>query len=176
MRSAALILLSIAPLCAQGLLPDWEVKKQMETVNQTMARFEPLLKQIAPQDWVTLKGASPTYVKQHEALLTEIGYLNTSTKTLAERPNRMTAALDSYLRMQAIETRMNSLIEGIRKYQSNATAELFEGLLVETAASREIIRQHLTELVAEREQEYDALEREAQRCRLQTAAPASKKK
>ena len=75
---------------------------------------------------------------------------------------------------------LTSLIEGVRKYQNPALADLLRGVMSENNASRQQLRQYLVDLAAIKEQEFKVMDQEAQRCRevisgQPTATPAKKK-
>jgi hypothetical protein len=165
MRHCALLLAAPLLVAAQGLLPEWELKPKLEEVIQQTQRFRPLVEKLNPAEWVK-DGASPAYGAQHEALLNEIRYLETNARALMGQPDRMTLALETFTRMQSIESRVVSLSAAVRRYQNPAVADLLDGLMSETAASREIVRQYAWDLVAQREAEMSILEKEAQRCRI----------
>ena len=158
----------------QGLPPEWEVRKLLDEVNGQTKRLTPMVQQLRPEEW-TKAGAPGAYVTQRQSLLDEIGYLEHSTKALAAKYDRMSLALQCHTRLSTIESRMMSLTGAVRRYQNPALADLLESLMSETAGSREKFRQYAWDLVAAREQEFDVLEQEAQRCRSgprSTQAPA----
>jgi hypothetical protein len=170
---AALCALSAGCLAAQsgGIAPEWEVRKQMH-----VQRFEPVLDQIHAEEWVK-KGAPQAYVGQLASTRAQIGYLVGSTKDLAAHPERMTTALDAFFRMESVDAMLRSVVAGIRKYQNPAVADLMAGLIADTSADREKLRQYLVDLAADREQQYRVMDQEAQRCRAalsRGAAPAPK--
>ncbi len=178
LRAAALCALSAGWLAAQsaGIPPEWEVRKQMTALAEHVQRFEPVLDQIHPEEWVT-KGAPQAYAGQLSRARAEIGYLVGSSKDLAAHPERMTAVLDTFFRMEAVTAILRSLAAGIRKYQNPAVAELLEGLIADTGADRDKLRRYLVDLAGDREQQYRVMDQEAQRCRAALsgkAAPAAK--
>jgi hypothetical protein len=67
-------------------------------------------------------------------------------------------------------------VAGIRKYQNPAVAEMLAGLIADTSADRDKLRQYLVDLAADREQQFRVMDQEAQRCRAVlshgTATPA----
>jgi len=176
--AAALCALSAGCMAAQsgGIPPEWEVRKQMTALAEHVQRFEPVLDQIHAEDWVK-KGAPQAYVGQLASTRAQIGYLVGSTKELAAHPERMTTALDTFFRMESVEAMLRSVVAGIRKYQNPAVAELLAGLIADTSADRDKLRQYLVDLAADREQQYKVMDQEAQRCRAalsRGAAPAAK--
>ena len=147
-----------------GLPPEWEVRKQLDELLAQTKRFDPVLDQLQPETWVA-NGAPEAYVTQFKSLRDEVKYLSQVAATLSRQPEKMSAAFDAYQRMQLIESRLQSLAEGIRRYQNPAVADLLLGLVNETNGSRERLRQYVFELIVQREKERDVLEKEAQRCR-----------
>lgn len=172
MRHCVLLLAAPWMMLAQGLLPEWELKPKLEEVIQQTQRFQPLVEKLTPEAWVK-EGAPAAYVSQRQTLLDEIRYLETNARALMAKPDRMTLALETFTRMQSIESRVVSLSAAVRRYQNPAVADLLDGLMSETAASREIVRQYAWELVAQREAEMTILEKEAQRCRINSTRVAT---
>ena len=72
---------------------------------------------------------------------------------------------ETYLRMQAMESTLGSLIEGIRKYQNPALADLAQSVMTENSTNRDRLSQYLRDLAAQKEKEFQVADREAQRCR-----------
>lgn len=166
MRILVLLFTTLGMVEAQdaGLPPEWEVRKQLDELLAQTKRFDPVLDQLQPETWVA-NGAPEAYVTQFKSLRDEVKYLSQVAATLSRQPEKMSAAFDAYQRMQLIESRLQSLAEGIRRYQNPAVADLLLGLVNETNGSRERLRQYVFELIVQREKERDVLEKEAQRCR-----------
>jgi uncharacterized membrane protein YccC len=178
-----LVMLSLAPLGAvaqqPGVPTDWDVQKLVKAIADQSARFQPLVEQIRPKEWVA-KGASDTYVQQWDSAHAQAQTVKLSADNLVREPERLTAALDAYFRLQNLEVVLTSLIEGVRKYQNPALADLLRSVLSENSASRQQLRQYLVDLAAINEQEYKVMDEEAQRCResiskLPAAVPPKKK-
>ena len=176
--AATLCALSAGCLAAQsgGIPPEWEVRKQMTELAEHVQRFGPVLDQIHAEEWVK-KGAPPAYVSQLASTRAQIGYLVGSTKDLAAHPERMSMALDTFFRMESVEAMLRSVVAGIRKYQNPAVAEMLAGLIADTGADRDKLRQYVLDLAADRDQQFRVMDQEAQRCRAalsRGAAPAAK--
>src|SRR5262245_54170238 len=178
-----LLALAIPPLCAgaqqAGIPTEWDVQKLVQSIASQSARVQPLVDQIRPKDWVAA-GASDTYVQQWSSARSQAESLKISSDNLVREPARLTAALDTYFRLQNLEAVMTSLIDGVRKYQNPALADLLRGVLSESNSSRQQLRQYLVDLASIKEQEFQVMDQEAQRCRegisrQPTAAPAKKK-
>ncbi|MBY0375862.1 MAG: hypothetical protein K2Q23_17835 [Bryobacteraceae bacterium] len=166
MRTISLVFLIAGISAAQdaGLPPEWEVRKQLDELVQQTKRFDPVLDQLQPENWIA-NGAPEAYVTQFKSLRDEVKYLGQVAGNLSRQPERMSVAFDAYQRMQLIESRLQSLAEGIRRYQNPAVADLLLSLVSETNGSRDRLRQYVFELIVQREKERDVLEKEAQRCR-----------
>lgn len=165
-----LAFLALAPLLALaqsgGIPPEWELRKQLTALNDHVQRIRPLLDQLKPEDWVS-QGAPALYTDQVKRTRAEIDYLVGSSKALMEHPEKLTVALDTLFRMQAVDAMLRSISAGVRKYQNPAVAELLDGLVNGASADREQLRQYVVDLAADREQQFRIADREAQRCRAQ---------
>ena len=79
--------------------------------------------------------------------------------------DRLTLALDTYFRMQAMESRSHSLTEAYAKYQSPGWPIRCKPSFRRMASNRDQLRQYMQDLAAEKEQEFKIADNEAQRCR-----------
>lgn len=152
------------PAFQDGFLPEWEVRRLVDTLHATVQRFEPILQQFQPEAWAK-NGASPEYAKQVARARQEIAVLRTSAERLAKAPNRSVQALDVYLRMENLEQNLNSITAAARRYQSPELAESVENALNEASGLRQRLRSYMVDLVAAKERESDVMDSEAQRCR-----------
>lgn len=160
-----------------GVTADWDITPTLDALSAQAKRLKPILDQLTPQEWVA-KGAPDTYIQQWKRAQDELGYLVDSAKAVEKQPERLTLALDTYFRLQSLEMRLNSLVEGVRNYQNPAVGDLLMGVLAENSANRDKLRQYITDLAATKEQEFQIVDKEAQRCRgvlTQTPKPAPKK-
>lgn len=160
-----------------GVPTEWDTRKTLSEISAQVKRWKPLLDQMRPQDWIA-KGAPDTYVAQLKSAQAELGYLLASTQQLARDPEKLSVTLETLFRMQALESMLESLGEGIRRYQNPALADLLRGIVAENAGNRDKLRQYAVELAALREQEFQVMNREAQRCRakLSKQPPAEREK
>jgi hypothetical protein len=178
-RVTVLATLCAAALAAQsgGIPPEWEVHKQLSSLVGHIERFKPVLEQLKPEDW-TKQGAPAAYQNQLQRTRAEIEYLAGSSKQLAARPERVTLALETFLRLQAVDALLRSVAAGVRKYQNPAIADLIESMISDAGADRDQLRQYLVDLAADREQQFAVVDQEAQRCRAalvrQPAGPVRK--
>lgn len=164
---------------AAGVPMDWDVQKLVQGIAAQSARLQPLVEQIHAKDWIA-KGAPDTYVQQWDSAHTQAQAVKLSSDNLVREPERLTAALDTYFRLQNLEVVLTSLVDGARKYQNPALADLVRSVMNENSASRQQLRQYIVDLAAVKEQEIKVMDGEAQRCREivskpQPAPPARKK-
>ena len=159
-----------APAPPPGVTPAWELKKQLDGLVTQVHRLTPLLDQVKPQDW-----GADGYREQHKGAKSEVEYLARSADALVKEPERMTFALEVFLRLEALEQMLESLSQGVRKYQNPALADLIQGSISENAVHRSRLRNYLTELVATKQDELRMANEEAQSCRAAALAKPLKK-
>jgi hypothetical protein len=170
------------PVLAQtaSVATPWDTAPMVAALSVQAARLKPILDQLTPKEWVA-KGAPDAYVAQWKGAEDELVFLSDSARALEKQPERLPLALDTYFRLQSLEIRLNSLVEGVRNYQNPAVGDLLMGVAAENSANRDKLRQYITDLAAAKEQEFQIADKEAQRCRgtltRQTPAkPAAPKK
>jgi hypothetical protein len=174
MKIAALFFAAVVAAPAQstsspGVTPAWELKKQLDGLVAQTRRLTPLLDQVKPQDW-----GADGYREQHKSAQAEVEYLARSAAALAAEPEKMTLALETFLRLEGLERMLDSLSEGVRRYQNPALAELIQGSISENLVHRSRLRNYLSELVATKQDELRIANDEAQSCRA-TAILSQKK-
>ena len=147
-----------------GVSSEWDVRKLLESLDLQAQHLKPIIDQVKPENWLA-HGAPDTYVTQGRAAQAELKYLLSSSELLSRQPERLTLALDTYFRMQAMESTFGSLIEGVRKYQNPALADLMQAMVAENSTNRDKLRQYIVDLAGQKEQEFKVADREAQRCR-----------
>ena len=183
LRIPVVALVSMLPFCAAaqqaGVPTEWDVQKLAAAIAAQSGRLQQMVDQIQPKDWVA-RGASDTYLQQWDSAHSQAASVKLSSDNLVQDPARLSAALDTYFRLQNLEVVLTSLIEGVRKYQNPALADLLRGVMSENSVSRQQLRQYLVDLAAIKEQEFKVMDQEAQRCREiisgpATAAPVKKK-
>ena len=161
-----------------GVESEWDLKTQLKTLTAAAKRMQPIFEQADPKNWRDPQ-AGQSYVAQGGAAQDEIRYLNGVADQLAKDPERLTLVLETFFRMQAVESSTSALIEGVRKYYNAPVAELLQAALVEHKNNRERLRVYLVDLAQTKEQEFTIMDKEAQRCRAfltkqPPPAPASK--
>lgn len=160
-----------------GVASEWDARKLIDALSQQAAHLKPIIDQVQPASWQA-KGAPAAYIVQWNSTQAELRYLINSADAFARQPERLTLGLDTYFRMQAMESSLRSLIEGVRKYQNPALASIMQSVVAENSTNRDRLRQYLTDLAAQKEDEFQVADREAQRCRaalLQQPAPKTRR-
>jgi hypothetical protein len=164
-----------APVGPQGLQPNWELKPHAEKLGKDIARLRPLYERLNPGEWLA-NGAAPAYQKQWTDFLNQVGYVQNVSSRLAAQPDRLSIAVETMVRLETLMQNGTSIAQAVRRYQNPAIAEVLEGELSAAGAEREWLRKLVSDLSSTREQELDAAEREAQRCRTQIMKPGATRK
>jgi hypothetical protein len=161
----------------QGLETPWDVRKILTELNAQTNELKPLLGQLNPQQWAN-KGASSTYIQQWQGAQRQLSDVLATTQQLAQKTENLTLALDTYFRLEALETTTRSLTEGAQRYGERATADKLNAYIAHSFTNRERLRDYLEDLAASTEQNFKTADEEAQRCRgmISKEAPASTKK
>lgn len=154
-----------------GLEPAWDIAVVLQEIGAHAGRLLPVLDQLDVPAWVA-KGASETYAAQLESSRQQTRALADEAAAMARNPEKLSGALQLFFRMQALENMLNSLQEGARKYQGPRVAQSLAALFGEGGANRERLRGYIVNLAAERELQFEVMDREAQRCRATLMAPA----
>jgi hypothetical protein len=165
------------PAVPQGVVSEWDARKMIEALGAQAQHLKPIIDQVQPADWQS-QGASGTYIAQWNTAQAQLKYLLVSADAFSKQPERLPLGLDAYFRMQAVDTALGSLVEGVRKYQNPALASIMQSVIAENSTNRDRLRQYLQDLANQKEQEFEVADREAQRCRaamLQQPAPKTKK-
>ncbi len=180
MRLTILLCLCAAPAYAQapssnppaaGLEPAWDIAVVLKEMSASAARLLPVLDQLDAPAWVA-KGASETYLAQLDSSRQQTRALAGDAIALARNPDKLSLALQMFFRMQGVEAMLNSLQEGARQYQSPKIAQSLAAVYAEGGVNRERFRSYIVNLAAERERQFEVMDREAQRCRATLMAPA----
>ena len=147
-----------------GLLPEWDIRAILEEMSAHATRLGPVLAQIDTAAWVK-KGASETYAQQLQSSKEQAVALAEGAKALAQNPEKLSASLELYFRITGLEDMLSSLGAGVRQYQDAALAGTLASLAAENGANRNRFQTYIVNLAAQREQECEVMDREAQRCR-----------
>src|SRR4051794_25050027 len=94
-----------------GVSAEWDISQTIEALSSQAKRLKPILDQLNPPQWVA-KGAPEAYVAQWQSAQKDLGYLTDSANALKKQPERLTLALETFFRLNSLETRLNSLVDG----------------------------------------------------------------
>jgi hypothetical protein len=169
MRSFLVLLLPLAAaatVSGQGLTTPWDLKKTLEALQSNGNRMLPVIEQLQPAEWVA-NGAPDGYQAQKSQVMLQLRGLTTQAQRLASDPEKLTLALDIFLRIETFDLNLQSLAEGVRTYHNPAIAELMIGMRNENGHARQALRSYMVELAEAKEQEFKIVDQEAQKCRSQ---------
>ncbi len=160
-----------------GLESQWDVQKLLESITAGARRLKPLVDQADPAKW-NYSDANQSYLAQWKTAGNEIEYLIGAAQNLSKQPEKLSLALETWFRLDAMENTLSSLAEGVQNHSTPALADQIRSTLAGNSASRERLRQYVLELANQKEQEYQIMDREAQRCRamLTRQPPTDRKK
>jgi hypothetical protein len=161
------VLLGSAACAQNGIAPIWDVKTMLRELVEQTDRYRSTVDKLSVVDWVNEKQASQTYLKQQEVVLTEVGHLKTVAERFSNSPEKLSLALDIYFRLQALESVTAALAEGVSRYESAEKAAVLNQLVSDNSNTRLKLRQYVMDLSVTKEQEFNTVEREAQRCQAE---------
>ncbi len=149
---------------APGYSAPWDIAKLTAALVAEAQRLKPLVAQADPQKWKDAKAAE-LYQGPWNSAQNERQYFTGSAEKLAKEPEKLTLAMEAYFRMEALQTTLASLVEGMRRHDNGAKADVIEIVMGDNTTNKARLRQYMTELAAAKEQEFQVADREAQRCR-----------
>ncbi len=152
------------PACAQGVSAPWDISQTLTSLAEQSKRLLPILEQLTPEKWEA-KGAPAAYTAQWRSARNEVAYLLGASEAMKKQPEKLTLGLETLFRLQAVEAQVNSLIDGVRRYQNPAVGDLLVSVVSANSANRDQLRQYITDLAQTKEEEFQVVDREAQRCR-----------
>ncbi len=161
---ALLILSSLVLAQDEGVPPTWDAQTMLKEIVEQSKQLDPLLQKVSTAGW---GDSAEAYAQQLVDLKNEVGYLRRTAEELSVRPDTMSKTLETFLRMQAVDAMMTSVIEGVRRHQNPAVADLLQAELNELAAYQHALQGYLVQLVQIKEAELKIADQEAQRCRSQ---------
>ena len=169
----SLLMLLPSAARAQGVSAPWDTSKDLAALIEQAERLNPILNQLTPQEWEA-RGAPATYTTQWRDARSEVGYLVDAARAMQKQPEKLSLALETLFRLQAVEAQVNSLVEAVRRYQNPAVGDLLVGVVGANSTNRDQLRQYVSDLAQTKEQEFQIVDQEAQRCRgtLVRQAPA----
>ena len=171
-----LLFLSIAAAgqtAQSGVSSEWDIRKLLDSLNLETQHLKPIIDQVKPEGWVA-KGASSTYIAQWKTAEAELRNVLSSADALSKQPEKLTLAFDMYFRWETLHVRIGSLRDGARRYQDPTVGDLLESVFGVNAANQEKLRQYISDLASQREEEFAVVQREAQRCRVLSSQPPTR--
>src|SRR6476646_2990770 len=90
------------PAHAQGVSAPWDISQTLVSLAEQTQRLTPILDQLTPQQWEK-KGAPAAYTSQWRNARNEFGYLPGTPLSLRKQPEKLTLALETLFRRQAVE-------------------------------------------------------------------------
>src|SRR5579884_261657 len=100
-----------------GVMAEWDVGTMLTNLGAKTKQLGNLVDQMRPDMWAT-NGAPAAYSVQLKTGKDEVQYLIGSAEALSREPERMTLALDTLFRLQALDRTLGSLVQATRKYQN----------------------------------------------------------
>jgi hypothetical protein len=159
------------PQVAAGLETAWEIAPVLQEMSAHAGRLVTALERVDARAWVN-KGASETYVEQLQSAKEQARALTDGAKALSQSPEKLSEGLVVLFRVQGLDSMLASLVEGIRRYDGADAAQKLAALAAEGGANRDRFQRYLVSLAADQDQRLQVMDKEAQRCRAQLAAPA----
>ena len=164
----------------RGIEAEWDIRPVLKEIAAHAQRLIPTLEQIDAEGMIK-NGAPETYRAQINESKVQAKALATEASALANSPEKLSADLATFFRMQSLEKTLYSVQEGLRKYWNPAIADLLNSQMALNGPNRERFQRYVLDLAAEREQECAVMDHEAQRCRgilarQPNAAPKTEKK
>ncbi len=149
---------------AQQAYVDPQTAQIFTHIAEHAARLNPMLEEVRAGEWVA-RGAPETYVSQLATARQQIQAIETDMSALAQRPDRMQDAMKALFRVQSFHRSLDSLMGGLRRYQNPALADLIQSVAAQDQANLDALQSYILELANEKEQEFQVVDHEAQRCR-----------
>jgi hypothetical protein len=153
------------PPAPAGLESPWDLRNILTALVKDNEQLKLLIAQLNPQQWYDQKGAPSTYVLQWTTAQRQVNDVVIASRLLSQNAESLSQALDTYFRLEALETSARSLEEGAHKYGDRATADKLSELIGRNFSSRERFRDYLRDLATSKEQDFKIADAEAQRCR-----------
>ncbi len=159
----------------KGAMAVWDMQQIAANIKAHTEEFKPLLERVSPKQWSRQESAA-AYQPQWEYCRNEIGYLNGSAAKFAQQSDNLPTGLEAYFRLESLNTALRSFIEGIRRDDNPAVAELLAPNLAKLTDDQQALGQYILSLAQQREDQFKAMDREAQRCRATLMRPGAARK
>jgi 5'-3' exonuclease len=155
----------------QGVPPEWNVRAQLDELKSRFAAISPALEKVNLQRWKD-EGVASAYLDQFTNIQTQLKSLSLAIADLRQTPEKLSVALEIFLRFDSLDAMQRAVMEAVRKYEAPELSEEIEARFVESAPARNQFRTYLLDLAALRDSEHAVLQHEAERCRVEKNAPA----
>jgi hypothetical protein len=154
------------PVLAQPttVMTEYDAVQLINAVADQTEKLAPMIEQIHTAEWVA-KGAAPTYTQLATGALAQNKAIVRALRELVQHPAKLSDCMTALFRIQSMEMELISLDPGLRKYQNPALADLIGSILAEGHRNRDRFQQYVVDLTANREQQFEVADKEAQRCR-----------
>ena len=164
---AAFFLFSGFALCQQVTVTGYteqDVIQILNGISQHLARLQPMLDQVRAKDWIQ-KGAPETYAVQYTSAEAQIKSIQSELTALAQRTDNLQDGMKELFKLQAFHRSLTSVMEGLRKYQNPALADLVSSVAAEDQTYQDKLQYYLIQLATDKDAQYQLVDKEAQRCR-----------
>lgn len=158
-------------VCAQGIPAEWNVRQQLGDLKTRFAAISPELEKIDLNNW-RARGVEAAYLTQFESIQAQLKSLTLAIEDLRQTPEKLSIALEIFLRFDSLDSMQRSVMEAIRKFETPAIGDAIEARFVDSAPARNRFRNYLLDLASLRDSENEVLLKEAQRCRVEKNSPA----
>ncbi len=148
-----------------GLESPWDLRKILATLVQDNEELKLVIAQLKPQEWYDQKGAPSTYVLQWTTAQRQANDVAIASRLFSQNTESLSLGLDTYFRLEALETSARSLDEAAHRYGDRGTADKLSELIAHNFSNRERFRDYLRDLASSKEQDFKIADAEAQRCR-----------
>lgn len=164
----ALVLVFLGSFCClsgqEGTVPRWEIIELAEDLYRNAGKVREILKRVRPGEW-NQAGASSVYVSQRAVLKDNVNSLTLSAQEMIREPEKLSAAINTFLWLERVGSMVDSVAAGVRRYQSTALADFLESAGAKTLSSENLFKQYIRQRAVDQENELAIASDEAQRCR-----------
>ena len=141
-----------------------QISEMYGRIAANFGRLQPMFEQIRAAEWVA-KGAPETYVSQVASVRQQAAAVQAEAASLARTSAGLDVTMRALFRAQNFHRTLDSLMGGLRRYQNPSLADLIQSVAAEDQDDLLRLQEYILELANQKEQEYQIVEREAQRCR-----------
>jgi hypothetical protein len=158
----------------EGVQTEWDARKNIDELKLKALSVPPVLERFDVAKW-RAAGAPEAYIGQLDGAKRQLVSTAQALQELRQTPEKLSVALEIFLRLQALQNMLDATVEAARKYESPEAADLLQEKLSEIAPSRDRFQSYMLDLASERDKQLEVLLKEAQRCRVEVNRPPVKK-